>query len=117
LLAEVFDAAGRQIMIGEARYVVDEANPTICEFAIAVADGWQAKGIAQALLARLERQAAAAGVRKMVADTLVANEPMRALATRAGYSISANREDFELARLEKVLAGPSHPPAARPLAA
>jgi acetyltransferase len=117
LLAEVFDAAGRQIMIGEARYVVDEADPTICEFAIAVADGWQAKGIAQALLARLERQAAAAGVRKMVADTLVANEPMRALATRAGYSISANREDFELARLEKVLAGPSHPPAARPLAA
>lgn len=117
LLTEVFDATGRQTMIGEARYVVDEGDPAACEFAIAVADAWQTNGIAHALLARLERQAVAAGIRKMVADTLITNEPMRALATRAGYSISANREDFELVRLEKVLAGPPGKPLGRPLAA
>lgn len=117
LLAEVFDTTGRQTMIGEARYVVNEADPTVCEFAIAVADDWQAHGIAHALLARLEQQAAAAGLRKMVADTLVANKPMRALATRAGYSIRANRQDFELARLEKLLACPTSTASSRPLAA
>ena len=117
LLAEVFDPSGQQIMIGEARYVVDEGDPTMCEFAIAVADDWQAHGIAHALLARLERQAAAAGIRKMVADTLIANKPMRALATRAGYSIRANRDDFALARLEKLLACSPARVSPRPLAA
>ena len=117
LLAEVFDEARQQIMVGEARYVIDEGDPAVCEFAICVADEWQARGIAQALLARLEQQAVVAGIRKMVADTLIANEPMRALATRAGYSINANREDFELVRLEKVLTGPACMASRRPLAA
>src|SRR6516164_7741473 len=45
LLAEIFE--GRQeTMIGEARYVIEERDPTSCEFAIAVADdshGWNAR--------------------------------------------------------------------------
>ena len=113
LLAEVFDATGREIMIGEARYVVDASDPTICEFAITVADDWHAHGIAHALLARLERQAAASGIRKMAADTVIANKVMRTLAARAGYSLNAHRKDFELARLEKMLvasAGTATPP-------
>jgi acetyltransferase len=116
LLAETYDEAGHT-MVGEARYVVDDGDPTTCEFAIAVADAWQTLGIAHALLARLEGQAVAAGVRRMVADTLIANEPMRAMATRAGYSINVNREDFDLVRLEKVLAGPARTPSPHPLAA
>ena len=104
-------------MIGEARYVVDERDPTTCEFAIAVADDWQASGIARALLERLERQAAASGIRRMVADTLITNRAMQKLAARAGYAISASREDATLARLEKVLAGPAGAPSIRPLAA
>ena len=48
----------------------------------------------------------------MVADTLVTNKPMQRLAARAGYAISANREDATLARLEKVLAGPADAPVA-----
>ena len=117
LLAEVYDETGQQTMVGEARYVVDQADPTVSEFAICVADEWQAHGIARALLERLEQQAFAAGIRKLVADTLTANEPMQALAARAGYSISASREDFELVRLEKVLAGPTCTLSPRPLAA
>ena len=83
LLAEVFEG-GRETMIGEARYVVDARDPETCEFAIAVADDWQASGIARALLDRLERQAAASGIRRMVADTLLANTAMIGLATRSG---------------------------------
>ena len=81
LLAEVFED-GRETMIGEARYVVDARDPETCEFAIAVADDWQAHGIARTLLDRLERQAAASGIRRMVADTLITNRAMIQLAAR-----------------------------------
>jgi acetyltransferase len=102
LLAEVFEG-GRETMISEARYVVDERNPETCEFAIAVADDWQAHGIARALLDRLERQAAASGIRRMVADTLITNRAMIQLAARTGYFVEVSREDASLARLEKCL--------------
>ena len=102
LLAEVFED-GRETMIGEARYVVDERDPETCEFAIAVADDWQAHGIARAMLERLERQAASTGIRRMVADTLVTNKAMIQLAGRTGYVVRANRTDASLVRLEKVL--------------
>jgi acetyltransferase len=106
LLAEVFED-GRETMIGEARYVVDERDPEMCEFAIAVADDWQARGIAKAMLERLERQAASSGIRRMVADTLITNTAMIRLAGRTGYAVRASRTDVLLARLEKVL--PSSP--------
>jgi acetyltransferase len=117
LLAEVFDESGHETMIGEARYVVDERDPTTCEFAVAVADDWQASGIARALLERLERQAAASGIRRMVADTLITNRAMQRLATRAGYTVRASREDAAVARLEKALTGPAGAPSVRPQAA
>jgi acetyltransferase len=109
LLAEVF-VGGRQTMIGEARYIVDECDPTACEFAIAVADVWQFHGLARILLDRLERQAAASGIQRMVADTLSANRAMIGLAAQAGYAVRASREDAMLASLEKRLA-----PSAAPL--
>jgi acetyltransferase len=102
LLAEVFED-GCETMIGEARYVVDARDSTTCEFAIAVADDWQAHGIARALIDRLERQAAASGIRRMIADTLITNKAMLQLAARAGYAVSVSRDDASLARLEKRL--------------
>jgi RimJ/RimL family protein N-acetyltransferase len=99
LLAEVFED-GREMMIGEARYVVDTREPETCEFAIAVADRWQGCGIARMLLDRLERQAARSGIRRMVADTLATNQAMIALADRAGYIVAVSHQDAT-ARLEK----------------
>jgi acetyltransferase len=116
LLAEVFDN-GREIMIGEARYVVDAGDPATCEFAIAVSDDWQARGIGRALLDRLERQAVASGIRRMVGDTLPANKAMVGFARRAGYAVSARRDDPTLARLEKSLAPTTPVRPAQPLAA
>jgi acetyltransferase len=116
LLAEVLDG-GRKTMIGEARYVVDDRDPTSCEFAVAVADAWQASGIARALLDRLERQAAASGIRRMVADTLLTNGAMIGLARRIGYAVRLNGEDAELARLEKHLNSLAFAPSVRSLAA
>ena len=114
LLAEIFEGR-QQTMIGEARYVIEEHDPTSCEFAIAVADDWQGHGIGNALLARLEREAAASGIRRMLADTLYDNKPMRALAARNGYAVTMNHEDARLVRLEKKLRPAS--PTVHPLAA
>jgi acetyltransferase len=116
LLAEVFEG-GRETMIGEARYVVDERDSESCEFAIAVADDWQANGVARALLDRLERQAATSGIRRMVADTLLTNKAMIGLATRTGYAVTASCEDATLARLEKSLSPSVRPLPIRQLAA
>jgi GNAT superfamily N-acetyltransferase len=94
---------GREIIIGEARCIADDHHPTTCELAVAVADTWQRSGIALGLLERLERQAAALGFTRMVADTLFTNEAMLGLARRAGYAITTNPEDRALAQLEKRL--------------
>jgi acetyltransferase len=103
LLAEVFDDAGQETVIAEARYVIDESDPGTCEIALAVADAWQSHGIARALLGRLERQAVASGIRRMCADMLISNRAMRGLAVRAGYAITVSGDDAEMARLEKVI--------------
>ena len=102
LLAEVFEGDS-ETMVGEARYVIDERDPATCEFAIAVADDWQGCGIGRALLAKLERDAAASGIRRMRADTLYDNKAMRRLAARCGYAVKANRDDARLVKLEKQL--------------
>jgi acetyltransferase len=116
LLAEVF-ADRRETMVGEARYVVDENDPATCEFAIAVADDWQACGIGRTLLDRLERQAATSGIRCMAAYTLFANKAMLRLAARSGYAVRTNREDARLVRLEKKLSPSIAPLTVDPLAA
>jgi acetyltransferase len=103
LIAEVFEG-GRETMIGEARYVVDAREPGVAEFALAVADDWHARGIARALLDRLEREAAANGLQSLVADTLISNAAMIALSRRAGFAVRSSRDDARLARLEKKLA-------------
>jgi acetyltransferase len=107
LMAEVFNDR-RETMIGEARFVVDLGDPEACEFAIAVADDWQAQGLARALLERLEYQAAILGIRRMVGDTLLTNTAMLRLAEQAGYDIKPSEVAW-LARLEKFLTN-SHTP-------
>jgi acetyltransferase len=116
LLAEVFED-NSETMVGEARYVIDEHDSATCEFALAVADDWQRWGIGRALLTQLEREAAASGIRSMLADTLYDNKAMRGLATSSGYTIRANREDARLIKLEKKLSAWTALPNAELLAA
>jgi GNAT superfamily N-acetyltransferase len=99
LLAEVFENR-RETMVGEARYVIDQHDSATCEFALVVAERC---GIGRALLTQLEREAAASGLQRMLADTLYDNKPMRGLAASHGYTMRANREDARLVKLEKQL--------------
>lgn len=100
LVAEVF-AEGKATMVAEARYVLDAAGNA--EFAIAVADAWQGRGLGRLLLWKLECTAAAAGVRRIVADTLRGNAGMLGLARRAGYAAKASPDGAWQVRLEKVI--------------
>jgi len=98
LLAE---AAGG--VVGEARYVLDGRGDA--EFALAVAEAWQGRGLGHRLLTQLEALAAAAGAGRMVGDTLRANAGMIALARRAGYALRPGVDGLWTARLVKRLAG------------
>jgi acetyltransferase len=101
LVAEVF-ANGREIVIAEARYV-RQADPTVAEFAVSVAEAWQGKRLASLLLAKLACRAAAAGIERMVGETLASNARMLALARKAGFTIRPSGEVRGVMLLERVL--------------
>jgi len=120
LLAEVF-IDGVEVIVGEGRYVVDEGG-TSAEFAVAVADGWQGKGIGRLLVERLECRAAAEGISRLHGETLLTNRAMQHLARSTGFTASYAPRAEGVLRLEKQIgwtagspwAGPGRTGAAEP---
>ena len=102
LLAYATNAVSQSV-VGEAGYILSTDDAGSAEFALAVAPDWQGLGLARALLARLSGQAAAAGVRRLVADTLAGKAAMLELARAAGFTVSGNGVDRRLLRLVKEL--------------
>ena len=93
---------GKELQIGEARYVI-EAGGTSAEFAIAVADDWQSAGIGSRLLRALEGAAIAAGVARLTGDVLVDNRKALDFMRQRGFIAHPNREEARLMRVEKAL--------------
>jgi RimJ/RimL family protein N-acetyltransferase len=69
--------------IGIARYVRDPDDAGLAEAAVTVADAWQGRGVASALLERLSARARAAGIERITARTIVGNDAARRLIARA----------------------------------
>jgi acetyltransferase len=116
LVAEVF-MDGRETVIAEARYVRG-ADRTVAEFAVSVAEAWQGNKLASLLLGKLACRAAAAGVRRMVGETLATNAKMISLARKAGFTIAPSPDVRGLMLLEKALPDqPCNDAEAAPLAA
>ena len=86
LVAET-DEGAAAIVIGEARHAFTP-DRLECEFALSVADDWRGKGIGTLLTDEMERRARRLGVRRLTAETLRANEPMKALALKTGFSMA-----------------------------
>jgi acetyltransferase len=104
LVAEVF-VDGRETVIAEARYVRGP-DPTVAEFAVSVAESWQGQKLASLLLGKLACRAAAAGVRRMVGETLASNAKMISLARKAGFTVAPSPDVQDLMLLERALSAP-----------
>jgi acetyltransferase len=90
---------GSEAIVGEARYVV-AAGSSSGEFAVAVSDAWQRRGIGSLLTENLLRHARATGLSRLYGDVLRDNQQAIGFARRAGFSSRARAEEARLVRLE-----------------
>lgn len=90
-LAVVGRGAAERI-IGIARYAADDTGRD-CEFGVAVADDWQARGVGTTLMRLLFDYARIQGFRRMYGGVLSGNERMRDLAQWLGLSSQSSRDD------------------------
>lgn len=91
---------GVEVIIGEARYAVDDANNSL-EIGLSVDDTMQGQGIGAALLDNLECRAAALGADRLLGDTLRSNDAMLTLARKAGFAFAPMPGDWKQIRFEK----------------
>lgn len=83
----VMTVNGVETIVAEACYAFDRATGGL-EFGVSVHDDHRGCSIGSALLANLERLAAAFGARHIFGDTLRTNNEMQALARKAGFSFA-----------------------------
>jgi len=94
-------AGDRERVVGEARVALSCAKRA-GEFSMSIADDWQHLGVGSALLAEIERKAAAEGIELLFGDTLRTNEGMIGLARGRGFRVGPGFEP-RLVRIEKRL--------------
>jgi len=88
--------------LGECRYAVRPGSDN-CEFAVAVLDGWQRRGLGERLLSELISVARDHGLRAMVGDVLASNAAMLGLALKLGFNVSASSEEWSMRHLSLAL--------------
>ena len=98
-LIAVNERGGTETQVGVARYVIDDEGAA-CEFAIAIADDWQRKGLGTLLMQALMGAARAAGVRVMYGDVLASNQRMLHLTARLGFQARFEEADARQMRVE-----------------
>lgn len=94
--------SGRTRLLGECRYAVCRGSDD-CEFAVAVLDAWQRRGLGERLLSELIGIARIRGVRAMIGDVLAANTAMLGLALKLGFTVSASGEDWSMRQVALAL--------------
>ena len=98
----VIEADGRETEIAVARYIALPDGES-CEFAIVVADDWQHKGIAAALMQQLIEAARAYGLKKMTGEVRSSNRKMLQFVTKLGFRTDPDADDSTLMRVSKAL--------------
>ena len=84
-LVAVIGKSDEERIIGVARYAAD--NDEACEFAVAVADDWQCRGIGTTLVPLLFEHAARAGFKTIYGTVLASNQRMIELAQWLGLTV------------------------------
>lgn len=85
--------------IGVARYVRLDDDPEEAEFAIAIADDWQGRGLGRILLGELVDAARANGLLRLSGDVLAENHRMLALGHTVGRGASTGEVQDGVVRL------------------
>jgi acetyltransferase len=93
----------RETVVGEARFGRDEPSSNHAEFAIAVSDAAQGRGLGERLLRSLIRRARARRVGSLYGEVLPDNRAMLALARKFGFSERRSPADPRLLRVEMML--------------
>lgn len=101
LLAIVKRDDGREIVVGEARCVVDEAGRQ-CEVAMSICDKVHQRGFGAALLGNLFDRAVIAGIDLVFGDTLRSNDGMIATARKLGFAFEPVTGDWKQVRFSKM---------------
>jgi len=92
------DKDGRESIIGVARYLLNPDNVT-AEFALAVADEYQSRGIGSALMQTICEIARARGLQAVVGIVLARNSDMLALMSRLGFIEESDPDDPDMRRV------------------
>jgi len=90
-LAAIADKAGTATVVGGGRCISAKDGKT-CEFALMVADGWRAAGLASGILRALISDARARGLKRMEGYVLRENSSMLGLARRLGFAVGPSEE-------------------------
>jgi len=101
-LVAITSRAGRKRQLGECRYAVCPGSDN-CEFAVAVFDAWQRRGLGERLLSELIGVARIRGLRAMIGDVLASNAAMLGLALKLGFNVSASSEEWSMRRVSLAL--------------
>lgn len=101
-LVAVIGEGEAELIIGVARYSADRDGPD-CEFAVAVADEWQCRGIGTTLARQLFEAAAKAGFRSVYGTMLADNARMLELAEHLGLTVEPGDADRPTVRASRRL--------------
>ena len=101
-LVAVTSRGGRTLQVGECRYAVCPGTDN-CEFAVAVLDDWQRRGLGERLLSELIAVARNRGLRAMIGDVLASNAAMLGLVLKFGFSVSASSEGWSMRHVSLAL--------------
>lgn len=93
---------GHGTIIGLSNYRIDPQQPDLAEPAVIIEDHYQRQGLGSALLQRLQRHAAAQGLRAFHAIVLPSNNRMRRLIAHSGSSVES-KYNWEQGVLEVTL--------------
>lgn len=97
-------AAGRERLIGVARYAMNDGETDVVECAIVIDDAWHRQGLGRALLSSLVDLAGRSGMKRMVGTMLSENYAMIGLARSLGFSLSRDAGAAFLMHLSRDLA-------------
>jgi len=102
-LAATIEGDRQEAIVGVARYIVDPAAPSGCEFAIAVDDAWQGSGLAGILMQALFDVARARGLATMEGTVLATNTRMLRFTRQLGFSQQRDPDERDTVRVVRSL--------------